>query len=206
MTLDEVKKKYGAGNYPETVMHNPVSKVLFVPVEMVEFNDHNPNSVAANEMKLLYTSINHDGYTMPVVTIWDEENQKFTIVDGAHRTMTLRRNKDLYDLNEGLLPIVVIEKDINNRMSSTIRHNRARGKHSVDGNANVVFEMLGNGWDDTRICNELGMEIEELVRLKHVTGFSKLFKDVEYGKSWVTPQQIKIMKQHREEEKNGRGN
>ena len=182
--------------HPEHVGHNPVAKLRFVPIEMVQANDYNPNSVATNEMRLLYLSIKQDGYTQPVVTIWDESIQKYVIVDGFHRYTTMRINKDIYEMNGGLLPIVVIEKDINDRMASTVRHNRARGKHSVDGMSSMVFSMLQNGMSDAEICNELGMEPEELLRLKHVTGFSKLFKDADYSRAWETSKQIKIRKEH----------
>lgn len=174
----------------------PIDKVLRVPIEKVYANDYNPNSVAPIEMKLLYVSILHDGYTQPVVTIYDKDKDRYIIVDGFHRYSVMKLNKDIYDLNGGLLPIVVIEKDINDRMASTVRHNRARGKHSVNGMSNMVFKMLENGWNDEDICNELGMEAEELLRLKHITGFSKLFKDVEYKKSWVTRNQIKYAKEN----------
>ena len=94
------------------------------------------------------------------------------------------------------MPIVVIDKPINDRMASTVRHNRARGKHSVDGMASMVFTMLSNGWQDDAICNELGLEAEELVRLKHITGFSKLFEDIEYRKSWESVAQVKLRTQY----------
>lgn len=168
----------------------PIDHVRWVPIEMVTPNDYNPNSVARVEMQLLYHSIKHDGYTQPVVTIWDDEKQKFVIVDGFHRYFTCKSNPDILARNRGRLPIVVIDKDINDRMASTVRHNRARGKHSVQGMSSMVFEMLENGWDDAAICNELGMEPEELLRLKHITGFSKLFEDVEYRRAWVTRRQV----------------
>lgn len=171
---------------------NPVDRVLWIPLEKVSPNDYNPNSVAQIEMKLLYTSIEHDGYTQPIVTIYDEENDKYIIVDGFHRYFVMKTSPDIYARCYGLLPVVVIQKDINDRMASTIRHNRARGKHSIQGMSNMVFEMLENGWDDKEICNELGMEAEEILRLKHVTGFSKLFADTEYNKAWMTRRQIKI--------------
>lgn len=170
----------------------PVDRIRWVPVDKVKPNDYNPNSVAAAEMKLLYTSILHDGYTQPVVTIRDEANDCYVIVDGFHRYFTCKNNADIRDRNHGMLPIVVIDKEINDRMASTVRHNRARGKHSVFGMSSMVFSMLDNGWSDSAICNELGMEPEELVRLKHVTGFSKLFEDVEYKKAWTTKRQILI--------------
>jgi len=111
----------------------------------------------------------------------------------------MKTNKDIYDSTGGLLPIVVIDKDIKDRMASTIRHNRARGKHSIDGMSSMVFKLLDNGWSDEQICNELGMEAEEILRLKHITGFSKLFKDVEYKKAWTTKRQILIKKQYDKE-------
>lgn len=170
----------------------PVNHVRWVPIEQVEANDYNPNSVAKNEMRLLYVSISHDGYTQPVVAILDEERDKYIIVDGFHRYSIMRLNKDIYDLNKGLLPVVVIDKSINDRMASTVRHNRARGKHSIAGMASMVFSMLENGWENEAICAELGIEPDELVRLKHVTGFSKLFENVDYRKSWETKRQIEL--------------
>lgn len=182
---------------PEHVKHNPVSNVKWVPIEQVEANQYNPNSVAKNEMKLLYISIKNDGYTQPVVTIWDEERQKYVIVDGFHRYTTMRLNKDLYDMNKGLLPIVVLNKDINERMAATVRHNRARGKHSITGMSGMVFSMLEQGCTDEQICNDLGMEPEELVKLKYVTGFAKLFENVEYKKAWQTRRQIKLQMEYK---------
>lgn len=177
----------------------PIDDVQWVPVEKVEPNDYNPNSVAKVEMGLLYTSISHDGYTQPIVTIYDPKKDKYVIVDGFHRYFTCKNNKDIYERNQGRLPIVVIKKDINDRMASTVRHNRARGKHSVAGMSSMVFKMLDNGWKDEDICKELGMEAEELIRLKHITGFSKLFKDTEYKKSWETRKQIMLKKEYKDE-------
>jgi len=179
----------------------PVDRVRWVPIEKVAPNDYNPNSVAGKEMSLLYTSISHDGYTQPVVTIYNAERDLFEIVDGFHRYYICKTNPDILEANHGMLPIVVIQKDINDRMASTIRHNRARGKHSVNGMSSMVFNMLDNGWDDSAICNELGMEPEELLRLKHITGFSKLFEDTSYKKAWQTRKQILARKAHRDQEK-----
>lgn len=173
---------------------NPVATVLFVPVEQVKANDYNPNSVANQELKLLYTSIKQDGYTQPVVTVYDKKRNEYIIVDGYHRYSIMKRHRDIYDSNNGLLPVVVLNKDINDRMASTIRHNRARGSHNVGGMSNVVFNMLENGWKDQDICDEIGLEPDELLRLKHITGFSKLFKDVEYSKAWETVQQLRYKK------------
>jgi len=176
-------------------MKDPVDFVKRVPLEKVKANDYNPNSVARTELALLYISILHDGYTQPVVTVYDPESDEYTIVDGFHRYYVMKSYKDIYERNNGLLPVVVIDKSINDRMASTVRHNRARGKHSVQGMSNLVFSLLDGGWADADICNELGMEPEELLRLKHITGFSKLFKDREYNKSWQTKRQILIKKQ-----------
>lgn len=176
----------------------PIDHVQWVPIDRVTPNDYNPNSVAKTEMRLLHTSIKHDGYTQPVVTIHDPERDVYVIVDGFHRYYTMKMNQDIYDACHGLLPIVVIDKDINDRMASTVRHNRARGKHSVQGMANMVFNMLDNGWSDEDICNKVGLGPEELLRLKHITGFSKLFADTEYRKSWMTRSQIRIAKEYRE--------
>lgn len=172
----------------------PVDLIQWVPIERVHANDYNPNSVARNEMRLLYTSIKHDGFTQPVVTVYDEENDRYVIVDGFHRYSTMRLNADILESTGGLLPIVVIDKKINDRMASTVRHNRARGKHSVSGMASMVFSMLENGWADEAICNELGLEADELIRLKHVTGFSKLFENVEYKRAWETKNMIQLRK------------
>jgi ParB-like chromosome segregation protein Spo0J len=177
----------------------PVDNVIWVPIEQVQANDYNPNSVASNELKLLHTSISHDGYTQPIVTIYDEELKKYIIIDGFHRYFTCRSNADIQEKTGGRVPIVVLQKSINDRMASTVRHNRARGKHSVNGMANLVFNMLDNGWDDAAICNELGMEPDELYRLKYMTGFAKLFEDVEYHKSWETRNQIALKKKWKEE-------
>lgn len=172
----------------------PVDRVRWVPIEMVQPNDYNPNSVAPVEMGLLYTSIKHDGYTQPIVTIHDEKLNKYIIVDGFHRYFTANNNSDILERNQGCVPIVVIDKPINDRMASTVRHNRARGKHSITGMSSMVYEMLKNGWGDADICNELGMEPEELIRLKHITGYSKLYAESGFKKAWKSKEQIQIEK------------
>lgn len=176
----------------------PVNRVRWVDIDEVQANDYNPNSVAGNEMHLLYTSILHDGYTQPVVTIWDESIGKYIIIDGFHRYFTCKSNEDIKDRNQGRLPVVVLKKNINERMAATVRHNRARGRHSVGGMSNMVFQMLDNGWSDEHICNHLGMEPDELLRLKHITGFSKLFENSEYSKAWTTKKQLLLKKKQKE--------
>lgn len=196
--IDEINKLVSLINKLNPILQ-PIGNVQWIPIDLVEPNDYNPNSVAGKEMSLLYTSISHDGYTQPVVAIYDPDKGKYIIVDGFHRYFTCKNHSDIYEKNHGRLPVVVIEKDINERMASTVRHNRARGKHSIDGMSSMVFSMLQNGLTDAQICNELGMEAEELLRLKHITGFSKLFKNKEYRKAWETKNQIKLRKQYEQE-------
>ena len=182
-----------------SIVSQPIDYVRWVDIDMVQPNDYNPNSVAKIEMGLLYKSIKHDGYTQPVVTIFDEEIGKYVIIDGFHRYFTCKNNTDIRERNKGMLPIVVLDKDMNDRMASTVRHNRARGTHSVQGMSSMVFDMLENGWADADICNHLGMEAEELLKLKHITGFSKLFEDVEYKKAWETKNMMKLKKEYNEQ-------
>jgi len=176
--------------------HNPVANVIWVPLEKVFANNYNPNAVATTEMRLLYLSIKKDGFTQPVVTIRDAAQDRWVIVDGFHRYSVMKRYRDLYERNRGLLPIVVLNKGLNDRMASTIRHNRARGKHSVDGMANLVISMLKNGWTDARICDELGLEKEELIRLKHVTGYARFFAEASYSRAQESHMQIASRLKH----------
>lgn len=179
-TIEEINEIEDALYEKNPMKHNPVSRVKFIDVDMIEPNDYNPNAVAKQEMKLLETSIDHDGYTQPTVTIWDEEKKKYVIIDGFHRYYVMKTSKLINERNGGKLPIVVLEKDINERMASTVRHNRARGKHSLTGMGNIVMSMVKNGMTDEDICNELGLEPDELVRLKYTTGIAELFKDSKY--------------------------
>ena len=175
----------------------PVDHVQWVPVDRVTANDYNPNTVAGKEMKLLRHSIDMDGYTQPIVTVYDEEKDSFVIVDGFHRYYICKTSEAVLARNHGRVPVVVIKKDIADRMASTVRHNRARGKHSIDGMSSIIFEMLEKGLGDAAICNEIGMEPEELLRLKHITGFSKLFEDAEYHQSWIERRQLQIRMEYR---------
>lgn len=159
----------------------PVGGVQWIHIDNVRANDYNPNAVAQQEMKLLHTSISSDGYTQPVVAIEDEEKPgTYVIVDGYHRYTTMRKFADIYDATGGYLPVVVIDKPIADRIASTVRHNRARGKHSIQGMGSLVFQMLQAGESDEEICNKMGLEAEELAKLKHITGYSKLYRDVKY--------------------------
>ena len=177
-------------------MKNPVARVQFVPIVKVEANNYNPNAVPKKEMYLLYISIKTDGYTQPVVTIYDAERDKYIIVDGFHRYTVMMRYKDIREANQGMLPIVTIKADLSGRMASTVRHNRARGKHSVQGMGTLVLNMLQEGETDGNIMEKLGMTREEVKRLKHITGYSKLFDDVDYSAARESEYQSKLRREH----------
>jgi len=159
---------------------SPVYSVIAVPIDKIEANNYNPNHVARREMELLYQSIKSDGYTMPVVCFYDASRDKYIIVDGFHRYTILLRYKDIHDRENGMLPVSVIEKDIQDRMASTVRHNRARGKHEVELQASLVG-MLKAGWDELKIMKELGMTLEEVQRLIGLKGIASEIKGVPYS-------------------------
>lgn len=163
-------------------MTSPVYNVKAVPIEKVQANTYNPNHVAPPEMKLLYDSIKSDGYTMPVVTYYLPDEDKYEIVDGFHRYTIMLTHKDIYEREKGLLPVVVIDKHLTDRMASTVRHNRARGTHSIDLMVNIVTELKDAGMSDAWILKHLGMDAEELLRLKQISGLAALFKDKEFSK------------------------
>lgn len=162
---------------------SPVYKVLAVPVEKVVANDYNPNIVAPPEMRLLELSIWEDGYTMPCVCYHIPEKDMYELVDGYHRYMVLKTSKRIYEREKGLLPVTIIKKDISNRMASTIRHNRARGAHNVELMCNIVSELTKAGMSDQWIRKNIGMDKDELLRLKQISGLAELFADKEFSLS-----------------------
>ena len=176
----ESKKNTEAKDYK-----SPVYNVRAIPVEKLRANEYNPNKVAPPEMELLYRSIKEDGYTMPIVVYHRKEDDVYEIVDGFHRYSIILKYKDIYERENGLLPCSVIEKPIGERMASTIRHNRARGSHNIDLMSNIVAELVELGKSDHWISRYLGMSIDEILRLKQVTGIASLFKDQEFSKSWI---------------------
>ena len=163
---------------------SPVYHVIPVPIDKVRPNNYNPNAVAPPEMKLLYESIKEDGYTMPIVCYYVKEDDCYLIVDGFHRYRIMLEHKDIYERERGLLPVSVINKPLDKRMASTIRHNRARGSHDVDLMSNIVKELHDLGRSDAWISKHLGMDKDEILRLKQITGLAALFKDVKFGKAW----------------------
>lgn len=160
-------------------MKSPVWNIRGIPVEQIDANSYNPNHVAPPEMRLLYESIKEDGYTMPVV-VYQKPDGRYEIVDGYHRYTVMLTHKDIYEREGGLLPCSVIDKDISNRMASTIRHNRARGSHSVELMMNIVGELKKAGMSDQWIMKEIGMDADELLRYKQLSGIAELFKDREF--------------------------
>ncbi len=163
---------------------SPVYNVLSVPVEKIKANDYNPNKVAPPEMKLLELSIWEDGYTQPIVCYYDKANDEYIVVDGFHRYTVMKTSERIYNREKGRMPVVVIDKELGERMASTIRHNRARGSHSIDLMSNIVTELLEMGKSDTWICRNIGMSADELLRLKQITGLASLFKDEDFSRSW----------------------
>ncbi len=158
---------------------HPVSCVQWVPSETIHANDYNPNKVAPPEMKLLKHSIEMDGFTQPIV-VW-KTNDGYEVVDGFHRYMIGN------DLGLSHLPVVVINDGRVNRgdrIASTIRHNRARGKHQISAMSDIVVELSRRNWSDNRIAKELGMDADEVLRLKQITGLAELFSDEEFSEAW----------------------
>jgi len=163
---------------------SPVYNVLSVPIDKVKANDYNPNSVAPPEMKLLEISIWEDGYTQPIVTVYDDENDVYVVIDGFHRYLTLINSERIRQRENDMLPIVVLDKAMADRMSSTIRHNRARGSHNVELMSTIVSELVEMGKGDAWICKHIGMSVDELLRLKQITGVAALFENRDFSDSW----------------------
>lgn len=164
---------------------SPVYNIISVPFEKIEPNTYNPNVVAPPEMKLLYDSIKSDGYTMPIVCYYDKGRDKYIIVDGFHRYRVMKDHIDIYERENGRMPVSVICKPLSQRMASTVRHNRARGSHKVDLMSNIIKELHDIGRSDAWISKHLGMDRDEILRLKQITGLAALFRDKEFGKAWI---------------------
>lgn len=182
---------------------SPVYGVIAVPIEKIRHNSWNPNAVAPPEMKLLELSILEDGYTMPIVCYYIAEEDVYEIVDGYHRYTTMLNNPEIREREGGCLPVSVISKDVSNRMASTIRHNRARGSHSIELMSNIVAELTTAGMSDAWILRHIGMDKDELLRLKQITGLAALFKDQEFSEAWTgneTPDDVEIPEESELEE------
>lgn len=166
--------------------NEPVDFVKWIKCDNVIANDYNPNKVAPPEMQLLEISIMNDGYTQPVVT-FPKDKSVVEVVDGFHRTRVSKESKIVRQRVYGFTPTVIIRKeqsDKNDRIASTIRHNRARGKHQIDAMSEIILELKNRNWKNERIARELGMDEDEILRLCQITGLQDIFKDDDFSKSW----------------------
>ena len=161
----------------------PVDCVIWVKADTVQANEYNPNKVASPEMKLLHTSIKEDGYTQPIVT-FDLKNGKREVVDGFHRNRIGKEYKDINKRIHGYLPVTTLDKPLDERIGSTIRHNRARGTHQIRDMSSIVLDLTKQGWTEEEICKKLGMELDEVIRLKQITGLKEAFQNHDFSKSW----------------------
>jgi len=172
----------------------PVDCVLWVTTEKVLANDYNPNSVAPPEMKLLERSISADGYTQPIVS-WRRDDIH-EVVDGFHRHRVGKESQEVRDRINGYLPVVVINssrEDKGDRMASTIRHNRARGKHRVDAMSEIVVELKRRRWSDEKVGKELGMDPDEVLRLTQVSGLAEMFADRDFSEAWEADRMEEVL-------------
>lgn len=203
---DDLDEKIASLNFIREKLHEvspfsgePVDCVLWVNMDNVVANDYNPNKVAPPEMRLLYDSINCDGYTQPVVTgtptDHTEEDKKYIVTDGYHRNMIPRIHTDIDSRVHHYLPVTVLkDKTRSDLMASTIRHNRARGVHDVDLMSNIVSELHDLGRSDAWISKHLGMDQDEILRLKQITGLAEAFKDGEFSRAWEPSKEIPELK------------
>lgn len=189
--LDE-DQRIATINALRTVLHErspfaeePVDLVLWVKAENVESNNYNPNVVAPPEMKLLEISIDQDGYTQPIVSY--PENGRYTVVDGFHRHRVGKESKKVQRRVKGYLPLTLIRPEresYEDRIAATIRHNRARGKHQIQAMSEIVQELARRNWTDAKIARELGMDADEVLRLKQISGLAEMFADREFSEAW----------------------
>lgn len=183
--VDAINKAREALHEISPFSSEPVDFVKWVKNTSVHANDYNPNSVAPPEMKLLHTSIKNDGYTQPIVTSEDDEG--VVVIDGFHRHRVGRECADIQEKVHGYLPVVQIrtsQDGRNDRIASTIRHNRARGKHAVSAMSDIVIELVRRNWTDERISKELGMDADEVTRLKQISGLAEAFSDSDFSMAW----------------------
>ena len=189
--LDETSK-IETINAIKLMLHNtspfknePVDCVLWVAENTVIANDYNPNKVAPPEMKLLEISIAEDGYTQPIVT-WQSDNRR-EVVDGFHRTRIGKESKIVKNRIRGYLPVTTVNDerlDRGDRIASTIRHNRARGKHQIQAMSEIIVELKRRMWSDDKIGHELGMDADEVLRLAQISGLAEMFANTEFSEAW----------------------
>lgn len=161
---------------------HPVTCPQLVRVEQVRGNEYNPNKVAPPEMRLLTLSIEKDGLTMPVVVADDKKG--WVVVDGFHRHQVVKTKANVRQSLGGYLPIVRLNKNLEDRITSTVRHNMARGAHQVELTAKLVTLLRGHNWTNERIGKELGMDPDEVLRLKQMQGLAEAFSNREFSRAW----------------------
>lgn len=170
--------------YEFMALPHPVLNISLVPLPQVKGNDYNPNKVAPPEMQLLTLSIRKDGMTMPVVVASEPQDEQWVVVDGFHRTAVCTGNKDIRESLHGYLPVTRLDKGLEDRVTSTVRHNMARGTHQVELSARLVALLKKHNWSNERIGTELGMDPDEVLRLRQISGLAEAFADEEFSKSW----------------------
>lgn len=192
LSIQDIEKRVAAINEIKEMLKSvspfnaePVECVQWVKSDLVFANDYNPNSVAPPEMELLHTSIQEDGYTQPIV-VWEHDGI-YEVVDGFHRNRVGKECEDIKERVHGYLPVVVINNgrtDKGDRIASTIRHNRARGKHKVDAMSDIVLDLKKRNWSDAKIAKELGMDADEVLRLAQIQGLAEMFADRDFSQAW----------------------
>lgn len=163
----------------------PTDLIKWVKSDTVKANNYNPNSVAPTEMDLLKLSIESDGYTQPIVTMPNGDNRE--VIDGFHRHLVGKTYDPIQKRVHGYLPVVTINSDresLEDRMAATVRHNRARGKHKVESMSEIVMHLKKRKWSDNKIAKHLGMDADEVLRLRQITGLAEAFKDREFSEAW----------------------
>lgn len=187
-------EKIAFSNRVKTLLHQhsplsaePVDCVLWVPAEQIAENNYNPNHVAPPEKRLLYTSLLRSGFTHPLVA-WQDADRHYMLIDGYHRFSLARQRSALRKRLQGYIPVVAIsggESEKTQRIAATIRHNRARGQHQIQAMSDIVQELARLGWSDDKISTELGMDSDEVLRLKQISGLMEMFLDREYSEAWT---------------------
>ena len=162
----------------------PVDCVLWVEGNHITPNDYNPDNVAPPEKRLLLKSIEADGFTQPIVVVHSTE-EEYEIIDGFHRHELGKSKPSLRSRLKGYLPITCLQRERHERMAATIRHNRARGRHQIHAMSEIVRELSLLGWSEEKIGKELGMDCDEVLRLKQINGLQELFADRRFSKAWT---------------------
>lgn len=158
----------------------PCCNTVLVRPSLIVANTWNPNHVPEEKLELLRQSILDNGFTFPIVTIWDEGLGKFVVIDGFHRTLI--GGGEWLDFD--YLPVVILDHDISRRMTATMQFNKARGHHQVDLDAEVIRALIEQGMAEDEIAVKLGMDLDTIHRYKQLTGVAELFAKADYSGAW----------------------